>query len=89
MISKVQKLDTALVDMYVKCGEVEAQRVLMGLPVRVVASWNALISGYPQHGFGQEAWNPFEQMQNDGLSLDANTLVSLLKDCGRLQCSGG
>ena len=34
LISKVQKLDTALVDMYVKCGEVgEAQKVLKGLPV--------------------------------------------------------
>ena len=47
LISKVQKLDTALMDMYVKCGEVgEAQKVLKGLSVRVVASWNALISGY-------------------------------------------
>ena len=83
LIGKVQKLDTALVDMYVKCGEVgKVQKVLKGLPVRVVASWNALISGYSQHRFGQEAWNPFEQMQNDGLSPDANTLVSLLKDCG-------
>ena len=53
LISKVQKLDTALVDMYVKYGEVgEAQKVLKGLPVRVVASWNALISGYSQHRFG-------------------------------------
>ena len=47
-----------------------------------MASWNALISRYSQHRFGQEAWYPFEQMQNDGLSPDANTLVRLLKDCG-------
>ena len=49
LIGKVQKLDTALVDMYVKCGEVgKVQKVLKGLSVQVVASWNALISRYSQ-----------------------------------------
>ena len=53
LISKVQKLDNALMDMYVKCGEVgEAPKGLKGLPVQVVASWNALILGYSQHRFG-------------------------------------
>ena len=56
--------------------------VLKGFPVRVVASKNALISGYYQYRFGQAAPSLFEQMQNDGLSLDAITSVSLLKTCG-------
>ena len=58
--------------------------MLKGLPVWIVASWNALISGYSQHRFGQETWNPFEQRQNDGLFPDANILVSSLKDCGNV-----
>ena len=57
----------------------KTQKVLKGLLVRVVASKNALISGYYQHRFGQTALNLFEKMQNHGLSLDVITFVSLLK----------
>ena len=49
--------------------------MLKGLPVRVVASKNALISGYYQHRVGQATLDLIEQMQNDGLSLDASPLL--------------
>ena len=47
--------------------------MLNELLVPFVASKNALISGYYQYRFGQVALSLFEQMQNDGLSLDAIT----------------
>ena len=59
----------------------KTQKVLKGLLVRVVASKNALISRYYQYRFGHTTLNLFEQMQNDGLSLDIITFVSLPKAC--------
>ena len=57
-------MGNALVDMYAKCGMlVKAQKVFDDLPKRDVISWNALISGYAQHGLGDEALSCFVRMQ--------------------------
>ena len=55
-----------------------------GASVRDVVSWNALISRYSQVTYIclGSIQNLFEQMQNDGLSPNAITFVSLLKACG-------
>ncbi|KAH7438788.1 hypothetical protein KP509_04G031200 [Ceratopteris richardii] len=79
-------LSTALIDMYAKCGALlEAQRVFDELAPRDVISWSALISGYAQHGHGNEALNCFEQMQLEGLSPDAVTFACILKACGDMK----
>ena len=76
-------LGTALVDMYAKCGELaKAQKLLEELPFRDVVTWSALISGYAQQGHANEALNCFERMENEGLSPDEVTFVSILKACG-------
>lgn len=42
---------TSLIDMYVKCGELDGARKLFDeMPVRDVSSWNALIAGYMRDG---------------------------------------
>ena len=44
-------IDTALLDMYAKCGFLEkAQQVLEDLPFRNVVSWSSLMAGYAQLG---------------------------------------
>ncbi|KAL6006971.1 hypothetical protein ACLOJK_032467 [Asimina triloba] len=50
----------ALADMYSKCGDIgSAQKVLLRLPKRDVVAWNALISGYIQNGYVDDALKAF------------------------------
>ncbi|KAL2254342.1 UNVERIFIED_CONTAM: Pentatricopeptide repeat-containing protein, chloroplastic [Sesamum indicum] len=54
---------TSLIDMYVKCGECgDARRLFDEMPVRDVASWNALISGYMRDGAVDLAKELFDKM---------------------------
>ncbi|MCO5588616.1 hypothetical protein L7F22_042573 [Adiantum nelumboides] len=68
--------------MYAKCGALpQAQGVLKKLPFQDVVSCSALITGYAQHGQGQQALECFEQMQQEGASPDIVTYVCILKSC--------
>ncbi|KAI5080335.1 hypothetical protein GOP47_0005814 [Adiantum capillus-veneris] len=79
-------LGNTLVSMYAKCGALSrAQKVLDELLVRNVISWNALITGYAQHGRGKEALGCFQRMRSEGLSPDAITYACILKACGITQ----
>ncbi|KAI5069670.1 hypothetical protein GOP47_0015971 [Adiantum capillus-veneris] len=81
-------LDTAVVDMYAKCGALtKAQEVLEGLPVRNVVCWSALISGYAQDGQSKQALDCFWKMQEVGIAANAVTYTSVLKACGSLGAS--
>jgi pentatricopeptide repeat protein len=85
MLGKSCMLDTALVDMYAKCGEVAtAKQVSDCLPTRDVVSWTALISGYAQHDFGEEAFRCFHQMQYEGLCPNEATFACVLQACGSM-----
>ncbi|KAH7422869.1 hypothetical protein KP509_12G029700 [Ceratopteris richardii] len=76
---------TALVDMYAKCGALEeAQAVFDELGTLNVASWNALIGGYVQSGFGDEAFMLFESMYRERFSPDTITFAHMLKACGNI-----
>ena len=78
-------LGVALVDMYAKCGALEkARQVLEELPSRNVVSWNALITGYAEHGQVEQVLNCLKQMQHEGLSPDSVTYTCMLKACGSL-----
>ncbi|KAI5072958.1 hypothetical protein GOP47_0013064 [Adiantum capillus-veneris] len=78
-----QAIGVALVDMYAKCGSlVKAHEVFDKLQERDMVAWTALISGYSKHEYGEEALRCFEQMQLEGFSCDAVTLLCSLKACG-------
>ncbi|KAI5080131.1 hypothetical protein GOP47_0005610 [Adiantum capillus-veneris] len=86
LLEKAVVLRGALVDMYAKCAVLaKAQKVLDGLPVRNVITWNALIAGYAQNDYGKEALCCFHRMRREGLSPDAITYACTLKACGLLQ----
>ncbi|KAK1440341.1 hypothetical protein QVD17_06166 [Tagetes erecta] len=54
---------TSLIDFYVKCGELDdARKVFDEMPVRDVASWNALIAGCMKHGVVCVAEDLFSRM---------------------------
>ena len=76
-------LGNSLIDMYAKCGALhEAQQVFQQLPIRNIISWNALLAGYTEHGFGLEALSCFERMQDQGISPNSVTYLFVLKACG-------
>ncbi|KAH7279949.1 hypothetical protein KP509_37G044800 [Ceratopteris richardii] len=78
-------LGSAVVDMYAKCGALpKAQQVLDELPARNIVSWTALIGGYAHQGQGEQALRCFEQMQCEGHSPTAVTLVCVLTACGTI-----
>ncbi|KAL6334886.1 hypothetical protein AAG906_023691 [Vitis piasezkii] len=75
------KVKTALVDMYAKCGSVRVARNLFErLGVKRVVSWNAMITGYAMHGHATEALDLFEEM-NRVAKPDHITFVGVLSAC--------
>ena len=78
-------LGNALVDMYVKCGELaKAQQVVEELDVRSVVSWNILIAGYTQEEQGHKALACFALMQREGLTPNEVTFTCILNACGSI-----
>ncbi|XP_016475212.2 pentatricopeptide repeat-containing protein At1g08070, chloroplastic-like [Nicotiana tabacum] len=78
-------LGNALVDMYIKCGETDiALNVFREMPTRNVISWNTLISGLAQRREFKQALNAFNEMQDQGVKPDKNTLVGVLNSCSNL-----
>ncbi|CAA7406809.1 unnamed protein product [Spirodela intermedia] len=76
-------VDTALIDMYCKCGSIErARKVFDGMPHRDVVAWSAIIAGYGLHGRGHEALHLFEQMKLSGVAPNDVTFLAALSACG-------
>ncbi|KAL0406450.1 UNVERIFIED_CONTAM: Pentatricopeptide repeat-containing protein, chloroplastic [Sesamum latifolium] len=72
----------ALIDMYSKCGKVDAARqVFDRMYKKDVVSWNAMIVGYGIHGLGKEAILLFHEIQNVGHKPDEVTFIALLSAC--------
>ncbi|KAH7405542.1 hypothetical protein KP509_15G074900 [Ceratopteris richardii] len=72
-----------LVDMYAKCSSlIESQYVFCMLPKHNAISWTALIGGFADSGWYEEAISCVDQMQQDGIALSSITYVCSLKTCG-------
>eukprot|EP01018_Ginkgo_biloba_P019405 Gb_07914 [translate_table: standard] len=73
---------STLITMYVKCGTIDnALHAFDKAPERDVVLWNAMIAGYAQHGYGEEALQLFKQMQESGMKPDGITFVGVLSAC--------
>ncbi|KAL0391513.1 UNVERIFIED_CONTAM: Pentatricopeptide repeat-containing protein, mitochondrial [Sesamum latifolium] len=91
-------VQTALVDMYVKCGDLEcAHQLFDEMSVRDVASWNAIVLGFAQTGFFDRASLLFNRMRvacvmpDEVAIMGLTQLVSGLKDgrwLGAVHCLG-
>lgn len=76
---------TALIDMNTKCGNLEkGTKLFEGLSCKHLASWNAIISGYVQHGLLEEAITLFHTMKEELVKPDEITIVNLLVACAGL-----
>ncbi|KAL0390820.1 UNVERIFIED_CONTAM: Pentatricopeptide repeat-containing protein, mitochondrial [Sesamum calycinum] len=81
-------LANALLDMYVKCGDLEEANELFERmeekTMKDVVPWNAMISAYVQAGRGKEALSLFHEMQAMKVEPDEVTMVSCLSACAKL-----
>ncbi|XXG49677.1 hypothetical protein AAC387_Pa02g3787 [Persea americana] len=75
-------VESALIDMYSKCGRVDyAARVFGLMSLRNEFSWNSMISGYARHGHCGKALELFKEMQKEDRSPDHVTFVGVLSAC--------
>ncbi|KAI5060749.1 hypothetical protein GOP47_0025169 [Adiantum capillus-veneris] len=75
----------ALVDMYAKCGKLDAAlKAFNMLKARDVVTWTTLIAGFVDHGLGEKAADHLEEMQAQGVAMNAVTLSSSLKACATM-----
>ena len=75
---------SALINMYSKCGELHIARKMFDdglLSQRDLISWNGMIAAYAHHGYGKEAINLFNEMQESGFQGNDVTFVGLLTAC--------
>ncbi|CAN7118157.1 unnamed protein product [Brassica rapa subsp. narinosa] len=74
----------SLIDMYVKCGCVEdGYLVFRKMVERDRVSWNAMIVGFAQNGYGNEALELFREMLGgSGEKPDHITMIGVLSACG-------
>lgn len=74
--------NTALIDMYAKCGSVDlARQVFDRTNDKDIVTWSAMIMGYGLHGQGQEAINLYHAMRKSGVHPNDVTFVGLLTAC--------
>ncbi|KDP33285.1 hypothetical protein JCGZ_13072 [Jatropha curcas] len=72
-------LETALVDMYGKCGQLKFAECVFGrINEKNMVSWNAIIAAYVQNGRNEEALELFHCLRNQTLKPDAVTIASIL-----------
>ncbi|KAF6158636.1 hypothetical protein GIB67_040150 [Kingdonia uniflora] len=70
---------SSLLDMYAKAGNIrEARGVFESLPERDVVSCTAIIAGYAQLGYDEEALDMFRQLLREGLESNYVTYASVL-----------
>ncbi|XP_020253157.1 pentatricopeptide repeat-containing protein At4g02750-like [Asparagus officinalis] len=71
----------SLITMYWKCGCVDSFSVFYEMRERDTITWNSILAGCSQHGFGREAIEIFEKMKAEGVSPNQITFVNVLSAC--------
>ncbi|XP_058183994.1 putative pentatricopeptide repeat-containing protein At1g68930 [Rhododendron vialii] len=76
---------SALVDLYSKCRSIKyAEAVFKRMTCKNVVSWTAMVVGYGQNGYCEEAIQIFREMQRNGIEPDEFTLGSVVSSCANL-----
>ncbi|KAI3450976.1 hypothetical protein Pfo_007641 [Paulownia fortunei] len=76
---------SALINMYSKCGSIgEAAKLFSQSENNDIVSWTAMINGYAEHGYSQEAIDLFEKIPLAGLRPDAVTFIGVLSACSHV-----
>eukprot|EP01018_Ginkgo_biloba_P023373 Gb_39406 [translate_table: standard] len=76
---------SSLVTMYAKCGSIVVARELFDrMPEKNVVLWSAMIAGYAQNGFANEALTLFNEMLCQDIEPDSVIMVNILPACAHL-----
>ena len=68
--------------MYAKCGVVSfAHKLFARMRKRDIESWNAIIAGYSQNGYLNEALAFLNEMKIQGIKPNSMTMISILPAC--------
>lgn len=79
-------VETALVDMYARCGYLDTAMQIFnsvrssGQPLNAIF-WTVGIGALGVHGKGMEALKLYEQMMHSGIPLDAQAITAVLQAC--------
>lgn len=75
-------LATSLVDMYGKCGDIDAAFTVFGsMSTKNVVSWNSIIGSCARHGLALRALEEFEGMVKCGVVPDEISFTNVLSAC--------
>lgn len=84
--SKQIFIQSALIDMYCKCGDMESGRRIFYLSrERNAICWTALISGYVSNGRLEQAIRSIVWMQQEGFKPDVVTVATVVPVCAELK----
>ncbi|KAF1861302.1 hypothetical protein Lal_00014028 [Lupinus albus] len=73
---------SSLIEMYCKCGDVDRARCYFDtMPHKNAVTWNKMIHGYAQNGYGDEAVCLFKDMISLGDKPDDITFIAVLTAC--------
>nr|VDD40736.1 unnamed protein product [Brassica oleracea] len=76
------RLTSALVTMYCRCGNVRLARLVFeGSKMRDVVMWSSMIGGYAEAGDCSEAINLLNQMREEGTEPNSVTLLAVVSAC--------
>ncbi|XP_057448216.1 pentatricopeptide repeat-containing protein At2g02980, chloroplastic [Lotus japonicus] len=76
------KVNTALIDMYSKCGSLDdAVKVFRSMDRRDTQAWSAMIVAYATHGHGSQAMSLLEEMKKEKVQPDEITFLGILYAC--------
>lgn len=78
-------LGTALLELYSKCGDLErAFYVFNSLKEKNLKSWTVMISGFADHGQGEDALFLYKKMVKTGLKPDSIVFSKILSACSHM-----
>ena len=78
-------VSVSLLNMYAKLGSVEdSYKVFNCMREHNQVSWNAMMSGFTLNGFHLDAFQLFLKMNNEGVSPNMYTIISVSKAVGKL-----
>jgi pentatricopeptide repeat protein len=70
-----------LISMYARHGKIGEPSEFFVVQALDLVSWNSLLSGFAQHGYGQEVVEVFEQMRRLNVQPDHTTFLLVLTAC--------
>ncbi|KAL2553051.1 putative pentatricopeptide repeat-containing protein [Forsythia ovata] len=84
-LDQAAMIRSALINMYSKCGSIgEASKIFKVAEDDDIVSWTAMINGYAEHGYSQEAIDLFEKIPIVGLRPDSVTFIGVLSACSHV-----